>query len=217
MKLKGYKEITGKIEVMTGLHIGGTTSSIEIGGVDSPVIKHPLSGEPYIPGSSIKGKMRSLLEWKLGKIDEKGEPHKWCDDNECPICRIFGASDEKKKIGPTRIIFRDAFLNKEYLKKEGISIFDIIEEKTENAINRITARANPRQLERVVSGTIFDFSATYQIFDLGDGDNGDIDTRLFENIENGIKLINQTALGKGSSRGSGRVNIQYEVKDINLE
>jgi len=73
MQLSGYKTIDGLIEVITGLHIGGSSTIIEIGGKDNPVIKHPVTNEPYIPGSSLKGKMRSLLEWKLQLIDTRGK------------------------------------------------------------------------------------------------------------------------------------------------
>jgi CRISPR-associated protein Csm3 len=72
MKLKNIKEITAVIEVKTGLHIGGSKDEIKIGGIDNPVIKNPLTNEPYIPGSSIKGKMRSLIEWQFGVIDDNG-------------------------------------------------------------------------------------------------------------------------------------------------
>lgn len=124
MKLIGYKRIEGIIEVITGLHIGGSTTTIEIGGKDNPVIKHPITKVPYIPGSSIKGKMRSLLEWKLGKLNtdrnsnDFGNVHKWCNDKECPICVIFGTSAEEAGIGPTRLIVRDAVLDENYKERQ---------------------------------------------------------------------------------------------------
>ena len=88
MKLVKYKVVTGKIKLLTGLHIGGSSDIIEIGGMDNPVIKHPVTNEPYIPGSSLKGKIRSLIELAYGKVNSNGEVHK-CLDVNCPVCRVF--------------------------------------------------------------------------------------------------------------------------------
>jgi len=217
MKLIGYKKIEGIIEVITGLHIGGSTTIIEIGGKDNPVIKHPITKEPYIPGSSIKGKMRSLLEWKLGKINtnpnsrDYGEVHKWCKDKECPICVIFGTSAEDAGIGPTRLVVRDAFLDDNFKKKQkdkdpNWSTIDLTEDKYENTINRITAMANPRNFERVISGTQFHLNMSYRVFD--NGDNGAVDEKLFEYVLDGLKLIEKDALGGAGSRGCGQVSFQ---------
>lgn len=214
MKLKGYKKIDGIIEVVTGLHIGGSTTIIEIGGKDNPVIKHPITNEPYIPGSSIKGKMRSLLEWKLGKLNtdskskDYGEVHKWCKDNGCPICVIFGTSAEDAGIGPTRLIVRDAVLDDDYkkgLKKKdhNWTPIDLSEDKYENTINRITARANPRNFERVVSGAKFSFKISYRVFDMN-GATGTSDEDLFENVLDGLRLIEKDTLGGAGSRGCGQ-------------
>lgn len=220
MKLIGYKRIEGIIEVITGLHIGGSTTIIEIGGKDNPVIKHPITKVPYIPGSSIKGKMRSLLEWKLGKLNtdrnsnDFGEVHKWCNDKECPICVIFGTSAEEAGIGPTRLIVRDAVLDKNYKerqKEKNISWtpIDLTEDKYENTINRITARANPRNFERVISGAEFSFKMSYRVFE--NGDNGSGDEGLFEHVLDGLRLIEQDALGGAGSRGCGQVKFHINV------
>lgn len=104
----GYKVVTGNIKCITGLRIGGSSNTIEIGGLDNPIIKSPIDDWPYIPGSSIKGKIRSLLEWDLGIISTNGDPHS-CKQIDCIICRIFGNSEEVEK-GPSRGIFRDASL-----------------------------------------------------------------------------------------------------------
>jgi CRISPR-associated protein Csm3 len=216
MELKGYKKIEGIIEVITGLHIGGSTTIIEIGGKDNPVIKHPITKEPYIPGSSIKGKMRSLLEWKLGKINtdinsnDFGDIHK-CNKKGCEICTIFGSSAEDFKVGPTRLIVRDAVLSKDYKEKAkkkdaNWTPIDITEDKYENSINRITARANPRNFERVISGVEFSFVMTYRVFSNGDQGKGDED--LFKYVLEGLKLIEMDALGGAGSRGCGQVRFQ---------
>ena len=222
MKLKGYKRIEGIIEVVTGLHIGGSTTIIEIGGKDNPVIKHPITKEPYIPGSSIKGKMRSLLEWKLGEIDTNpqngkfGEVHT-CKKNNCPICIIFGNSAEdaeESETGPTRLIVRDAILDEGYknmqrLKNPNWTPMDLTEDKYENTINRITVRAKLRNFERVVSGAKFAFSMSYRVFE--NGDNGGGDETLFENILDGLRLIEDDALGGAGSRGCGQIKFWIKL------
>jgi len=224
MKLVKYIVITGKINVLTGLHIGGSSDIIEIGGMDNPVLKHPLTNEPYIPGSSLKGKIRSLLELSFNKVNNNGEVHK-CDDEKCPICRVFGASPDKqeevaKRRGPTRVIFRDAFIDDEYrreMQEKGLTVYDIVEEKTENALNRITAKAVPRKLERVVPGVKFAFEVVYRVFDTGDG--GETDEKLFgETIMRGMKLLELDCLGGYGSRGSGKIKFEdVEIKSYSPE
>ncbi|MFN3134656.1 MAG: type III-A CRISPR-associated RAMP protein Csm3 [Candidatus Kryptonium sp.] len=225
MKLVKYKVVTGKIKLLTGLHIGGSSDIIEIGGMDNPVIKHPITNEPYIPGSSLKGKIRSLIELAYGKVGGNGEVHK-CSDVNCPVCRVFGSSPDKGseestlKRGPTRVIFRDAFIDEEYKKemeKKGLTVYDIIEEKTENALNRITAKATPRKLERVIPGVEFRFELIYRVFDTEDGSK--TDEKLFEEvILRGLKLLELDCLGGYGSRGSGKVKFEnIEIKDYEPE
>ena len=222
MKLKGYKKIEGIIEVVTWLHIGGSTAIIEIGGKDNPIIKHPITKEPYIPGSSLKGKMRSLLEWSLGKLDtdpnskDFGDVHKWCKDEKCPICVIFGTSADDAGIGPTRLIVRDAVLDTDYKTKQKERDFnwtplDITEDKCENAINRITARANPRSLERVISGAKFSFKMSYKVFEKTANDTGD--EALFVHVLDGLRLIEKDALGGAGSRGCGQVGFRIKLAE----
>ncbi len=117
---------------------------IHIGGIDNPVIKHPLTNEPYIPGSSLKGKMRTLLEYKLGKVDRDGRP--WSPPNgngieNDPICRIFGSGNPRYSAGPTRLIVRDGYLTGAYKlriddPKDDLNVYDILEGKWENSIDR---------------------------------------------------------------------------------
>jgi CRISPR-associated protein Csm3 len=207
MKLLTHKIIKGEIECITGLHIGGSAETIEIGGMDNPIIKHPISGFPYIPGSSIKGRMRSLLELKYGLFEQKGDVHKYCGRKDCLICRIFGTSADSSEIGLGRLIVRDAHLTEtsiEELKKlkreKGLPYS---EEKYENSINRINARANPRPIERVPAGIRFNFELVYRVFDMDDSGKTDID--LIKYVKEGLKLIENDALGGSGSRGSGKV------------
>jgi CRISPR-associated protein Csm3 len=215
-------KLTGKIVVMTGLHIGTSNDKIEIGGMDNPVIRNPLTREPYIPGSSIKGKMRSLLEWKKDKIDIETGKLCECGEAECDICRIFGSSGgednegkTKKALsrGPTRLIIRDSELAEDY-KKEFREGKPILEDKSENSINRITAEANPRHMERVVPGVKFNFELVYRIFDIEI--NGKKDEDFFVPIViEGLRLLKNDYLGGGGTRGNGR--IKYEDLDLTDE
>ena len=117
MNLVKIHLLQGKIEVLTGLHIGAGKDAIEIGGVDLPVVKNPYTGEPYIPGSSLKGKMRFLLEWASGRIEKDGKPWEGGGETKSeklaldPVLRIFGTTHESWKEGPTRLLVRDAYLN----------------------------------------------------------------------------------------------------------
>ena len=218
MKQKETKKISGKIVVKTGLQSGAGNEKVEIGGMDNPIIRNPLTNEPYIPGSSIKGKMRSLMEWNLDKIDkgnknprDLGKPCS-CGNPDCRICRVFGSanskSNEAKDRGPTRLIVRDAVLTKKW-KDDFNSGKSIVEEKNENSLNRITAEATPRPIERVVPGVEFDFEISYRVIDTGD--NGLTDEKNFKEVVlESLKLLQNDYLGGGGSRGNG----QIEFKDL---
>lgn len=218
MKQIAQKKIIGKIVVKTGLHIGAGNDKVEIGGMDNPIIRNPLTREPYIPGSSIKGKMRALLEWKFGKVKAtEGKPCN-CGRPECEICRVFGSantsrdSENAKRRGPTRLIVRDAVLCKDDAEKFKAGK-PIIEEKSENSLNRITAAAMPRPIERVVPGITFDFELVYRIIDNEDG--GKKDEEYFEKVVlDGLRLLQNDYLGGGGSRGNGRIEFA-DLKDEN--
>ncbi len=224
MKINEFRVIHGKIKTVTGLRIGGTSDIIEIGGVDNPVIREAVGNYPYIPGSSLKGKMRTLLEWKLGKV-RNNKPHS-CTDKECFICRAFGVSagNGDGSRGPGRLIFRDAYLTDESknilddLKKEkGLNYTEI---KMENSINRLDSRANPRVMERIPAGIEFNFELVYKIIDLGDG--GLVDINNYEYLLKGLKLLEMDALGGSGSRGYGKVkfldlNLKGDNREISLD
>ena len=220
MKQIGIKKITGKIVVKTGLHIGAGNDTVEIGGIDNPIVRNPFTKEPYIPGSSLKGKMRSLLEWELDKVSSYGGKPCSCGKADCKICRVFGcANDSKtnnKDRGPTRIIVRDAVLADEWSKKykEDKFLADkaVVEEKRENTLNRITAEAVPRSLERVAPGVEFNFEIDYRVIDTGDG--GKTDEDMFAIVKEGLRLLENDFLGGGGSRGNGQIAFA-ELKDEN--
>ncbi len=201
MRLIEIKQIKGKIKLLTGTRIGGNSASIEIGGNDQPIIRNPQNGQPYLPGSSIKGKMRSLLEWKLGEVKD-GKVHE-CENADCLICKLFGRGaqkSEKAMAGPTRLVIRDAYLTEESVKKlESLKnrTGNDTEIKYENTINRITAKATPRNMERVPAGVEFEFNITYKVLD-NDKDNT-------KTILDALKLIEVDGIGGGISRGNGQV------------
>lgn len=207
MKLQGFKEISGTIKCITGLRIGGSSNIIEIGGVDNPVIRNPLDNLPYIPGSSIKGKVRTLLEWELGEVEDDGGVHK-CGNEQCPICRTFGTTVESLTRLPSRALFRDAFLTEDSLrdldkmrKEKGILYAEI---KYENTINRLKGKAeHPRQMERIPPGIQFNFSIGYRVFD-------DLDEKNLQYLLQGLWLLEQDALGGCGSRGYGKVRFVSE-------
>ena len=207
-KLTGYRLIEGVITCETGLRIGGSTESIEIGGMENPIIRHPITDEPYIPGSSLKGKVRSLLELKHGRVSPTGEP---CGCGQCMICRVFGPhKNPRHKLGPTRILVRDAALtdeSKAWLEKarEDRGLF-YAEVKTENIVNRLTGTAeHPRTIERVPADTEFKFEIAVRLFE------DDDEAQIMSLIQEGLDLLQQDYLGSSGSRGYGKVKLEYEV------
>ncbi|MGC8872758.1 MAG: type III-A CRISPR-associated RAMP protein Csm3 [Caldimicrobium sp.] len=240
---QGSYVIEYTLRAITGLRIGGSKEQFEIGGLDNPVIKvemeipdydgkgHILPKDaPYIPGSSLKGKIRSLLEWANGRVqwmidvvnkDEKIEKQKKieeagkaCKCGKCEICKVFGTGEAKKveeiakegdfnKIpGPPRLKVFDAYPTWETLErlKEALGENIFTEIKTENQINRLTSRANPRKVERVPAGAEFEGVMIFDVYK-------EEDKKLLKIIFSGMKMLEDSYLGGYGSRGSGRVKI----------
>lgn len=200
--MSGKFEITGTIEVLTGMHIGGSKEFSAIGAVDSPVMRDVKTNDPFIPGSSIKGKLRFLLQEKYRK--EITKTHN--DDVEL-VCKLFGSGSTKENTNPqmSRLYFSDAFLtNKDYFKSIGIN--EVTEVKFENSIDRFTSVANPRQIERVIRGSEFGLNIIY---------NGEKDEDIEEDLgylKEAFELLKYSALGGSGSRGYGRV----KIKDLKI-
>lgn len=198
MKKLDCHEIAGVIHCLSGLRIGGSDELLQIGGTDLTCIKHPVTLQPYIPGSSIKGKMRSELEQREGRLN--GYEPCGCANDNCLVCRIFGPHKKAKhELGPSRIIVRDA-----QLKGGGET-----ELKSENVIDRKTGTAlHPRKVERVVAGSEFTLRVGVQVWDLdanvtyGGKTGGDA---LIEFVKFGLRSLQQTGLGSGISKGSGEI------------
>jgi CRISPR-associated protein Csm3 len=225
LQFQGKYLITGRIVCETGLHIGGTQEGIEIGGVDNIVIRDSLTELPCIPGSSLKGKLRHLLEWELNKIalhpKQKSYTAHFC--GECDACIIFGpASDDteiKIKAGPTRLIVRDAFptgyknpedppANSTIWKwKQWLGEKIYTELKTENTIDRVTSEANPRTMERVPAGSEFDFEMVFDIY-------RDDDKRLLRSLYTAMHLLENSSLGGSGTRGYGKIRFEVEKQEF---
>jgi len=227
VKLYGRVFITGDIRTVTGLHIGMGKQALAIGGVDAPVIRDPLTNLPYIPGSSLRGKMRSLMEKKEGvrqefyisrkndvrihvcetAVDEK---KKRKSDNEqpyntCPVCPIFGVPGDKYANAPTRLIVRDVSMDpesKRRLEDEAKTDLPYTEVKWEASIDRVTSMAVPRQMERVPADTVFNgFEFVFNIFEAKDRN------RLRSVLE-AMLLVEDDYLGGLGSRGSGKIKFE---------
>lgn len=204
MKLIDTKKIEGVIIVETGLHIGGAKNSLDIGGLDSPVIKTP-AGVPYIPGSSLKGKIRSLLALREGASDIKEEPEL--------LKRMFGYTgdnNDDRTAQKTRFIFRDAHLDVDSFKTkfEGAVLETAYTEgKYENTIDRTTGKAGgagPRQIERVPVGAKFKFEVIINVYD------GDDLEEMEKELLKGIEMLKNNYLGGSGTRGYGKV--KFEIK-----
>ena len=185
--------IKGKIVCKTGLHIGAATESIDIGGIDAFVIRDMKTGRSYIPGSSLKGKIRSLLELNYGKYPKSGKRKGLsCDCGECDVCLIFGHTNKEKDTGPTRLIVRDT----EPAVPFGEGVVEI---KGENVINKITSEAKPRFLERVPAGTEFYFEMIYSVY------QKEKDLNRLKMLFEGMSLLEDNYLGGSGSRGYGKI------------
>lgn len=221
MKLLNIKEIRGKITLKSGLHIGAGDMEMKIGGTDNPVIKHPHTLEPFIPGSSLKGKVRSLLEMRSGLMTKSdGKPLSPSDLEKCndkekkegeKILKLFGSSgadDEYlAELGPTRVSFADAFLNEDWKKKATENQWSLIEVKSENTIDRIKGTAkHPRFIERVPSGVEFDFCVALKIME----EDEDLEAFLIE----GLRFLQMDALGGSGSRGYGKIEFKFDDSEI---
>lgn len=224
LKLIGKLILEGDLECQTGLHIGAGKGSLEIGGADNPVVKDAF-GLPYIPGSSLRGRLRSLLEQSSGMAvpselvyvsRRKGQEVR-IHQSERPgdeICLIFGRNPgrvdrvqggeggESSAATPARLTVYDAPLIQDSITPQMRENLDdeLTEVKSENAIDRITSQANPRTLERVPAGARFHFRMVFDVLCAEDRE-------LFPRLLEALRLLEDDTLGGGGSRGSGRVRL----------
>ena len=219
---QGKVMISGCLEAVTGLHIGGSQTGIDIGGVDNIIIRQQPDERPYIPGSSLKGKMRSLTERarnkSLIKLPGSTIQQHQCDNEEaeaCEVCKVFGLPGQKKNSQPTRLIVRDGkLLDELYVTepdgKRKLQNWDdsdvstdmpFSEVKNEVAIDRITSAAMPRPVERVPAGARFSYDMVFDIFEDADKDHLGL---VFESM----RLLENDYLGGYGSRGSGQIRFE---------
>jgi CRISPR-associated protein Csm3 len=215
IQLHGKVLMTCHIRAVTGLRIGGGSTGIEIGGVDNVVVRNPLTNEPYIPGSSLKGKMRSLLERhtkaEQNRAIRRGRPKVYiheCEQEdsykECTVCRLFGVAGEKDFATPSRVYVRDVHLTEDSRKRleAARTELPLTEVKWEAAIDRVTSAAVPRQMERVPAGAVF--GPCEFVFNFYDQN----DVNLFMTFLQTLELLQDDYLGGGGSRGSGKIALE---------
>jgi CRISPR-associated protein Csm3 len=221
--------ISGEIQARTGLHIGGGDVGLAIGGADKLVVRTPYNDAPYIPGSSLKGKMRSILERagyaegftvKPSKNDKvetewQADPCQ-CGKKQCRVCMVFGVPAEVRATDTvsrtSRLIVRDAhLLNGEEIENWRYLSMHFTEVKTEVAIDRLTSQANPRNFERVPAGARFGLDLILNIHE------GDEEKRLLQFIFDGLELLASDYLGGQGTRGYGAVAISVSsVKKLDI-
>ena len=205
--------ISGDIETLTGLAIGGSNAAMSIGGIDKGVVRNPITNQPYIPGSTLKGKMRSLLELHYGELGEErmGIIENGASNNPSHhSSKLFGNAAKDMRTGqrPSKLIVRDANLDPEQIKNNFFKNTELpySEVKTEVTIDRITARAMPRQLERVPSGAKFRFELVLNIFE------EDNEKQLVADLFKSLNLVQNDYIGGSGSRGSGQ--IAFQIKSV---
>lgn len=206
IQLYGRVVLTGQIKAVTGLHIGTSKETMEIGGVDMPIVRNPVNRQPYIPGSSLKGKMRSLWEklsgvtsnFQIGKSNDVAK-QVWihmCEDSECKVCALYGTTGDSEKKAPARLMVRDVPLDAASLPDTAV---DFTEVKWEAAIDRVTSAATPRQMERVPAGAVFNPMELVFSFYTKE------DIARFGDVLTALQLVEDDYLGGQGSRGSGKV------------
>jgi CRISPR-associated protein Csm3 len=211
MKLKDYAGLTATLRLKSGLHIG--TGERPERGEPLPVMESPRTKLPYIPGSSLKGKMRCLLELAYGRKEtdprDPGSPC-WC--GKCQICLLFGSGSTLRTYEPTRLIFRDAYLTKQ--SEEVFDKLEKLEEKPGVRIDRVTGKAATGALfpmERIPEGFEFNFEISARVFE---NDNTEALRRW---LSMGLYLMEQDALGGSGTRGSGHIEfnkIMFDGKEF---
>ena len=207
-KITKIVTINGVLTTKSGLSIGGVKDSLGISSEDNPIVKDSLTGNPYIPGTSIKGKMRSLFE-SSGFAKGNNLPC-GCGRTDCMVCTLFGAHRNiKADSGQTRLQFMDAFLTKDFEDIE-----TVVEDKIETAIDRQTgtaAKGSLRTRERISAGVSFDYEIRILIFE------GDDENKFIEFVKLGLKMIESTGLGCKNSSGYGQVDFNTDKDSFKIE
>ncbi len=208
INLYGRIIVRGDVRALSGLHIGASKETLGIGDVDAPVIRDAFR-RPYVPGSSLKGKMRSQWEklkgaeqnQQIGRVRGKEVFIHACESPKCPVCTIYGVTGDIAKDAPTRLTVRDIPLKPESL--EGTTAVLYSEIKWEAAIDRVTSAASPRQMERVPAGAVFGpMELIFSVYTSAD-------RARFGDVLTGLQLVEDDYLGGQGSRGSGKVAFEH--------
>ncbi len=216
VQLQGRLFLHFTITAVTGLHIGGSPGVLSIGNVDSPVIRDPLTRQPYIPGSSLRGKMRSQMEKQYGRPQNTNVGQvtihtcKRADEYAtCSICKTFGIPGEYPHAETSRLLVRDARLNDASIAALNAARTDLpfTEIKWEAAIDRVTSAATPRQQERVPAGAEFTGELVFSLYSFNERERDLSELRLFTYVLEGLELIEEDYLGGHGARGSGKVRL----------
>jgi len=220
--LHGRVFLRAEIELITGLHIGGAAGGLEIGGVDKPVIRNARTGQPYIPGSSLKGKLRSLTEKAYGApqtfsinrdvfvhLPESAEQYR----QHRMIAGVFGTLPERRGFrisNPTRLTVRDVQLTSNSVAELSRMRTDLpfTEIKWEAAIDRVTSAAAPRQIERVPAGAVFGPAELIFSVYVGTGEASAEVAGLFDHVVEALGHLEDDYLGGMGSRGNGQVRLR---------
>jgi CRISPR-associated protein Csm3 len=242
MYLDKYEEITGIIRCVSGVRIGGNSNVIEIGTIDNPIIRNPITNHPYLPGSSLKGKMRSSLELNLrkgtppeiglqpptlerGRRDERTgqEELRPCRCGRCVVCKLFGSNDVHSTYEPTRLIFRDCQLTSGSLeilehaaRERGIFFAEIKPGIRMNRANNSVARGAFFNFERIPEGTEFAFELVLRLYDF--------DTEAHRSdykkvIARGLQLLEKEGIGGKITAGYGHIKFEgmkWEGQDFSF-
>lgn len=214
MSIKKIIEFNGTMTIKSGVYIGGNDNGTKVGGCDNPVIRNPLTNDPYIPGSSIKGALRSCAEKMpayAGKI-RNGKPC-GCGQETCMVCKLFGAHmNMRAASGEPRLIVRDMNLSPDFLDRvmeSGGSRSDIIETKTSTMIDRSTntaAGGHLHNMERVAAGAVFDCSFSIKVMDK------DNEAELINFFKKCLSIVEATGIGGKVTSGSGQVEFDIDWK-----
>lgn len=210
--LYGRVFIAGSIRLLSGLHIGAGKEELQIGGIDNAVLRDPLTTRPYVPGSSLKGKMRSLWEKANGAPQNHYISRRpplvrlhVCHDRACRVCPVFGVPGDQQSFNPTRLVVRDVQLDEAVTQQIDLAARTdqtYTEVKYEAAIDRITSAAVPRPMERVPAGASFGpMEMVFSIYDEGD-------FQRVPDVFRAMQLLEDDYLGGLGSRGSGKIAFQ---------
>lgn len=216
--------IKGYVVLRSGLCIGGTDTGLGVAGADRVVVRNPLTFRPYIPGSSLKGRMRSLMERLAGEFGtypqgNVGAPLKKASTPTGQlVCDLFGVSSDDKAQLPGRLTVRDGQLvNFKTLEATDALDLPYTEIKTEAAIDRLTAKATPHHTERVPAGAVFALDMVVTAYQGGADAEGiptDDLVALVKGALTGLRLVADDALGASGSRGYGKC--AFHVQEVAL-